>query len=240
MGANETDGEGEDVLMKKVYRILMWVFGLIGLVFLMIAIGFAAEQAVYERGAEKTQAQIVDIVYDGSGDYWPIVAYTVDGVEYEQRLNGYSSTMRVGDPVTIWYQTENPQNCRWDGMAIFPLVFGIMGGAFLLATLIVSLVSRKRSGQEEELRTYGTLVNADIATVETRRNIQANGKHPHVVVLKWDDPQSGETLLLRSDLLWKDPRPMIKERALTQLPVYIDPYQKKRYFVLTDGLEEKG
>lgn len=41
-----------------------------------------------------------------------MVSYEVDGQEMESRLSFHSSNMRIGDPITIYVNKENPLEIR--------------------------------------------------------------------------------------------------------------------------------
>jgi len=44
-------------------------------------------------------------------------------------------------------------------------------------------------------------------------------------------------LLFTSDNIWFDPEPIIHEKGITSLPVYIDPENPKNYFVSVKDIE---
>lgn len=83
-----------------------------------------------------TKAVIQDItkeIYRRSGktitDYDVYVSYTYDGTEYEDILNHYSSSMHVGDEVTIYVNPDNHSESSSGTSYVFIIIgaaFGIM------------------------------------------------------------------------------------------------------------------
>ena len=97
----------------------------------------------FKKNCSVTEAVIVDIYssYNSSDDstnYRVTVEYFVDGVLYRERLDYYSSSMRVGQYVNVYYDPENPSRMKSDPsitcalMLIFVLAFGGVGGGFLI------------------------------------------------------------------------------------------------------------
>lgn len=228
-------------IVKSFLRIFCLVFGLVGLVFFLIGAGFLAEHAAFLQRSVETDAVIAEIRpyrTDDGTSYHVYVQYAVGDDLYETRLGSYSSTMRVGQTVSVRYDPEHPGQVRGALWWLFPVIFGGIGLVFLSVLLILWLVVRKNRRQAARLLAYGTEVTARISEVQRNPNLHVNGRHPYLLICSWKNPEDGKTYLFRSGNLWFNPEPILQERRLTTLPVYIDPYDKKKYHVALDAVQQ--
>lgn len=226
---------------KTTIRILILVFGIIGLVFFLIGTGFLVEHLAFLQRSVETDAVITDIRSNYSGDgysYDVYVAYPVGDTLYEARLNAYSSSMRVGQTLPVRYDPEHPEQVRDALWWLFPCVFGGIGLIFLSVVLILWLVQRKSRRQAEHLLTYGTEITAQINEVQRNYHLRINGRNPYLLLCSWKNPDDGKTYLFRSDSLWFNPEPILQERGITTLPVYIDQYDRRKYHVALDAVQQ--
>ena len=133
----------------KILRIVATVFGLIGIVFTIIGIltFITTQKAV--KTYEPTTAEITDFDRDG----YPYVKYTVDGKEYEVRLNFSSSTMRTGQQMQIAYDPSDPYQVIESGAGAYllPGIFGFIGIIFvIISVLLIRSLLRARKRQRNE------------------------------------------------------------------------------------------
>ena len=140
------------------------VVGIVILVFAMFTGGiFAAVGTGLKENVKSIQADVDEFklnaietegliteAYDGN----TVVSYeTEDGSEYECSFNMYSSNMREGTRLTVYYQEDNPSNCavpelsigiytllskifQWVGIGIGAF-FGVFGLIFVVAGIVV-------------------------------------------------------------------------------------------------------
>ena len=112
----------------------------IGIVFLGFSIFLLAQPKVEYLSTTGTIAEIRE-EYSGSEDidHCVYVDYEVGGKKYEHaQFGSYSSSMKVGDSVTVLFNPENPEEIQAEGFEIIPYVVGgagivaILAGGFLL------------------------------------------------------------------------------------------------------------
>lgn len=221
--------------MKNVFRIFYLVFGLIGLTFCLVAGIFVAESWSFEQRSIPVTGEISRIESyrqsDGDRAHRVFVRYAVDGVVYEERLNSYSSSMREGDAVSLRVIPGQPENVRDGNWLLFPLIFGGIGLAFLIVVLVLWMVQRKKRAGQDRLLTYGVPVTARVQNVQRNGSLHVNGRNPYEVVCAWENPDDGKTYLFRSEMLWFDPEPVLGQRNIKTLTVYVDRDNVKHYYV---------
>lgn len=78
----------------------------------------------------KITGKITDIERDGYGDdetHEVYVEYEIDNQLYEDRLSYYSSTFRVGQDITLYYEEGNPTKVYAEGEEGFLKIFKVIG-----------------------------------------------------------------------------------------------------------------
>ena len=133
MEMNQYDGSMDDS-GRKLLRLGGFLFLGIGLLFFVLGSVFLAFTQRKAQVYVETQGVIVDFDRDGH----PYVAYEAQGQTYEQRSNYASSTMRLGDELTVRYDPQAPYRMEAGGaMALFlPIMFMGMGDRHNLASLL--------------------------------------------------------------------------------------------------------
>lgn len=62
--------------------------------------------------AQPVEAQIANITAGSDGDSKATVTYMIQGKEYETMLTYYSSSMHIGDVITVYIQLTTPKKQR--------------------------------------------------------------------------------------------------------------------------------
>lgn len=128
-----------DTVNKRV-ALSFLITGVFFVVFSLIAL-FSAAKAEYKS----TTATIKDIVvsYDAvneTNEYSVLVDYNANGRHYRNiELGSYSSSMKIGDTVEVFYDTENPELIHTKGGEKVPFVTlaaGLAAGAYGGYTLL--------------------------------------------------------------------------------------------------------
>ena len=130
---NQYDGSMADS-GRKLLRLGGFIFLGIGLLFFILGSIFLTFTQRRAEAYEETEGVIVGFDRDGH----PYVAYEADGQTYEQRSNFTSSTMRLGNELTIRYDPAAPYRMEAGGaMALFlPIMFMGMGGLFVVIGVV--------------------------------------------------------------------------------------------------------
>ncbi len=123
---------------KKVITLCGLIFLLVGTI-LLAALLIMQAKAIPKADRVDTTAVITDIDSHGTAKnkhYDVIVSYTADGQQYRRELGYYSSSMREGETISIYYDRNNPERISakgGDALLIFTsgfvAVFVLLGAA---------------------------------------------------------------------------------------------------------------
>ena len=127
--------------------IFSGTFGVIGLTFLAVGLGFRASQnrkrtlcsSSTEGAVSAYQSQF------GSTGLRAVYSFSIDGKPY-QYVSNYSGTanLLVGQTVTVYYDPQNIGRVYIEEdanqMRTFSRVFAILGGVFLFVALLVAVI----------------------------------------------------------------------------------------------------
>lgn len=225
-------------MKKNNSEKLIWVsFFVAGLIFFLIGAFLSTEIFNYENKIDTTGI-ITDIEsyrdIDGDVDYDVYVSYNVDGREYESKLNSYSATFYKGKEVNIYYNKEDPNKIGMKSMDFLFLIFPGIGLAFMIGGGFNLLSKNNQKKLGKKLKETGELVYANY--VKTRKNTSyaVNGVHPYNIVCEWNNPQDNKKYTFKSENIWDDPQRIIEEKNIKTVPVYINPENKKQYFMDLD------
>ncbi len=127
--------------------IFSGTFGIIGLTFLAVGLGFRASQnRKRERCSASTEGTVSAYQSSfGSSGVRAVYSFSIDGKPYSY-VSSYSGTtnLLVGQTVTVYYDPQNigqvfiEEDAR--SMRAFTRVFSILGGVFLAVALLVAVI----------------------------------------------------------------------------------------------------
>lgn len=184
----------------------------------------------------KNKVDVVGVITDiGSGT---TVSYNVDGEEHESSFSGYSSSFHVGDEIEIYYDKDDVNKIGAKSLDLLFLILPGIGSIFLLIGVIGLAVLSHKKKKEKNLRENGELVYATYSESIINRNVRVNGRCPYNIIVEWNNPEDGKKYLLKSKNIYFNPEMLIEEKKIRTFPVYIDPNNKKEYFVDVDILNE--
>lgn len=109
-----------------LFGIVFIVAGLLGLVFVIR----------FRNNATKVEATIVNIITTETNDddtsHTVIVSYNINGTEYINELNSYSSSMRRGKTTTIYVNKDNPNSITSPMADLhFIIIFSLLGAILI-------------------------------------------------------------------------------------------------------------
>ncbi len=212
------------------------IYAIVGIIFLIVGIAISVHNNNFLKNAQQTNAVIsrVEKEYykDSDGDrktkhnVW--VKYEINGKQYEELLDYYSSNMREGDTIIINYSPDDPSEIITNtGSKILDLVIIPLGsilamlGLFFILKKILSDQRRKRLIQSGECLT-GVITN-----VEINKYVTINNRHPYKAECEVIDHYSGERYLYSSDNIIGN----ISDLIGKEVTVYVDSKNKKNYYV---------
>ncbi len=215
--------------VKKTSWIIGILFLIVGITLLITGIIIFSHKREFIKNSETTKAEIVDINYTHRKKGMrrkPVVEYTVDGVKYKQVLDEFDSGMGIGDIVTVHYDPNDPNNITGGSMfvtALIPCIGGlfiVVGGAFVVSLILSNMKKIK-------LITNGDAFTGVITDVKMNMSLKINGRHPYKVECEVDDPYTSERYIYSSENITED----ISEFIGSQITVYVDKNNKKKYYV---------
>ncbi len=211
-------------------KLIGGIFSIAGALF--IAISFIALPNVFDyENKIDTVGTITNIVRRDEDDYDVYVSYSIDGVEYESKLGGYSSTYHKGKQIDIYYDKDNPKNIGVKSLDLLFLIFPFLGVLFLIVGIVIVVKSDGKKRLLQKLKETGDLVNANYIETKVNYNYTINGRNPYNIVCTWVSPEDNKKYTFVSENLWDDPSTDIQNLNITMFPVYINPQNKNQYVV---------
>lgn len=217
-----------------------FLFTIIGGIFVILGTNIVMSDLQFRKTAVEDTAIVSNIESyrdsDGDVSYNVYVDYTVSGVEYkDKKINYYTSGMSVGKEITIYYNADSPEEIRTSGEGTIGLIFVCIGSISTLIGLI--MISRKmgRIILKNNLIKNGRKIDADIEEIELNTSYSVNRRNPFVIICKWTDDK-GKTYFCKSENIWQDPNPIIEEKKITKLSVYVDENNYNKCYVSVDEI----
>ena len=147
---------------------------------------------------------------NGSGNFFPVFEYQVNGQTYIERSDTGSNPSKYvdGQPLTL---TVNP---KYPAQFLAPDLMSQFGNSLILFALsfVFSLVGGwsfyamvTNSNKKKWLSTNGMVVVAKVISVGLDNSIEVNGKSPYRIRAQWQDPATKVVHLFKSDMIWFDP-----------------------------------
>ncbi len=218
--------------------ILFIVFGLI---FFAVCLGLVLETKKFAETAQETTAVVYDVQTHRvrrnkkyRTEYDVYVQYQVDGVTYNQELNGGNASMKEGKKITVYYDPENPRDVRSStnaGAQGFAMIFSLV---FVAVGVGIGVVPAVKASKRKKLRETGEQGTAMIISVELDRKVKINKRHPYKAQCEFTDPVTGEKFLYSSESVMDD----ISHLQGQLVTVYYDPYDRSKYYVDLDSADE--
>lgn len=184
---------------RKMRSVFLLTFGGIGLVFLLLGLGFLWYFQSETADMLKVSGTIIDFIRDGD----PLVAYTLGGETYTMEGGTSSSNQHLGSPYEVYADPADPQHAMDHTFQLIGYVFSGIGGLFLLIGVILFLVLGAAAQNREALLGYGRRVIATVTSVDMIRSVSYGSAHPCVITAACTHPLTGQTVQVKSHQVWK-------------------------------------
>lgn len=215
---------------KSIGNYLVWfIFLFIGTIFLIISF-FLYKRVFNYQNVTTTKGVITDIVYKNDNNL-VYVNYFVNGIEHESKLNGYSSSFKVGKEIDIYYNNDNPDKIGVKSLDYVFLLFPFFGLLFTIISAVGIAINLKKKDLQEWLINNGDIIYADYISTDINKSYTINGKHPYNILCRWIDPIDNKEYVFKSNNIWENVDNIIKYKKIKQFKVYIDSNNKKKYYV---------
>ena len=229
-------------------RLLYWVprlFAGTGVLLLAAAAVTAFLTYRFIADSERADGTVVDLresydSEDNTTSYYPVVRFeTAEGrpVRFESKV---STSDDVGDTVEVLYDPDDPEDAKLAGFLnlwFLSLILGALGAVFTGVGGYIAHRTRTPSREDIKwLRRHGRRVQGRSPRV-VEGDIVVGEETPFRIVIDVHEPMRGPPRALKSDYVWFDPTPHLKDRETVD--VYIDPEDLERYYVDVSFLPSK-
>lgn len=211
------------------YILFCGLFGFIGIILSVTGILiFRHNQKFYETAMPAT-AKIIDFKRDNLDDSaHTIVEYTANGKIFRGELNYYSTGMKYGDRLSIYYNPQNPLDIKTKESSLLLLaIFIFMGMIFTGIGLGVGIYMYHQKSKISRLKQRGTRILAEIVELQENTNLSMNSSHPLIVTCRYVAP-NGKVYFFTNKSVW------LKTEELptgSKIPVFIDKNNPSNYYV---------
>lgn len=217
-------------MKKNKLNNLIWIiFFCIGVV--NIILGLIIYSTIFNiPNKVETKGYITRIYSNNNRNGEIYVSYIVDEKEYENKINGYSSTFYVGKELDIYYDKNNPNRVGVKSLDMLFLLFPGIGLIFLIIGGIGIFVNLNKRRLNNRLKANGKLVYANYVNTILNTSVSINGRNPYKIICEWTNPEDNKKYTFKSDNIWVNPEITINYGNI-QLPVYVNLKNCKQYYV---------
>ncbi|MBN2834517.1 MAG: DUF3592 domain-containing protein [Candidatus Delongbacteria bacterium] len=222
----------------KSFSIFGTIFGLIGIIMLILCVYFIFDTKEFIKISKITKGTIVDFYESESKDsdgyvtisYFPIVEYFDDnGDLYDYKSSSNTTDLTTGRIVDVRYNPADPRDARiasdFSDMWAGSLVTGIIGVVFTFLGTLFYFIGTSEKRRAKKALSYTKIIEARISGVELNTSIRVNGAHPFRLLAEWKDDRTNEIYEFKSSNLWFNPEPYIDREFVT---IKADPHNIKK------------
>lgn len=112
------------------------------------------------------------------------------------------------------------------------MVFTVLGGVFLLTTVILLLFSTAKRRKLQRIVSEGRYLWGQISDVVVNQAIRVNGRNPYNVLVRYEDPHGNLHLFRSGNLKTYPDRSVIGK----QVRVYYENESYKHYYIDLEGV----
>lgn len=229
-------------IQNNFWSFFFGIFATVGTIMGFVFFSQTYRQYLLRTEGVQAEGEVIDVRWGSEGGSSPTIAFaTEQGERIVYQSNVYTSPpeYEVGDPVTLWYDPNNPQRVMLGGAdswlvvlitGIFFLIFGGIGYGGLLRRYF-------NNKHKNWLLQNGTPVDATFSEVRYVGNLKVNGRSPYVIIGQWRDPATHTVYTFESDYIWYNPEQFLDRKALR---VLIDPKNPADYTMDVSFLPEAG
>ena len=215
---------------KAVNKLVDLPFVIAGIIFVISGIFLFKNTKDFMTNATKTSGVISDIVC--TDDNCKVtVEFSVGSMKYTGELKEYSSLMKKGNTIIIYYDPQNPDNFKENVSYTISYVFIGIGSLVSAAGLYVMIKTNLKYKKYTNVKVTGIKIEAKIVSIEIDNSVSKSGVNPYYVTCVGVNPVTRDEEIYRSEDIWFDVRKIIDDNHLEVLPVYIDVLNLSNYYV---------
>ena len=210
------------VIFKNVFAAVGTIFLLVGSVFSGVGTAMTVNDQYFRKNGISTEATIEMIHGEDVR-----IRYETDGATFVGPLGYYSSSMREGDSIPIYYDSNNPARIHASSSSAISVVFLSTGLLLLVCGGSLVIYTLMKGRRDRWLLENGTRIQAKVTGVEINRNVSSNYRHPYRVIGQYQMPD-GSTREFYSEDIWYDPTDVMASDTVT---VCLDPEDDTKYYM---------
>lgn len=165
--------------MRKVFKILGLVFGLIGLLMIVGGCIFYFVNKSYEKRFEFTEGRIVSVTSYGDDQHDVKVEYTIMindvSTTLQNEINYFSSSMRVGDKIKIFYSLDNINKIYYQEFTS-AIVFLCIGFVLSIVGIVLFILFVIKNNKVKRLLSDGKKITCQIVSIDENYHIMINNR----------------------------------------------------------------
>ena len=238
------------IFIGSVFTILGGIFVIIGFNFIINNISFQAEAVSIEGVITNIETERYR---NNKGEtrtrYNVSIDYEVNGVKYENRINEYRSSMRIGDEITLYYLPDAPWIVR-TGLkndTVGGAFFAGIGSIFFVIGIIFIINMVKKSALKKYLIQHGKMIYAKVTSVETDTTVftsagtgnRGGPRHYPYSFIKCSVICHVTDEIKATYKSWSVKDDNLGSYIGKQVKVYLHPSDNKKYFVDLEDLMSK-
>ena len=101
------------------------------------------------------------------------------------------------------------------------------------------MIGNMAEQNKKNLKNNGNVVVANYLKTSINYTVSYNREHPYNIECEWKNNADGNIYFFKSENLWINPEPIIKERNIKTFNVYTDKKKMKKYYVDVSSVTDK-
>lgn len=216
---------------------IKYIFALIGAGMLVGAFFLFTGTQDFLKTAKTTQGTVVDLISSRSSDsvtYAPLIEFnTTDNsrIEFVSSNSSSPPSYSRGESVEVLYQESSPESAKINSffsLWLGTIIVGVLGLIFFLIGMSIIIFGVSKSKMIKQLKATGTPILANFQSVQKNTSYEVNGKNPYQIITQWQNPNTSEIHVFKSENIWFDPTMHIESDKIS---VLIDSQDPKKYFM---------
>lgn len=158
------------------------------------------------------------------------VQYVVEGEVIISEVSVILPKYQVNDSVDVYYQSLDRTSCRIDTGTSYLFTAGIISAVLIILGLFILIKDSIKASRIEKLMVESAPVDAVIYQVFVDSKLVIGKKKPFRIKLYKKNAMGTKDIYI-SESFWENPLPIIHERRIETLPVYVNSKNPKIHFV---------
>lgn len=214
----------------------------LGVIALGVMIALTMRMSWIKQEMIETESEIISIERYGDDNNEVMISYVYENMTYTAKSSFYSSSMRIGDYITIYIDPTNPAKIYQVDRFFYTFFPGIFAFVFLAIGTPTFLHAFKTSRLRKRLMENGKKVIGTIVEVHTnyRSTMTINNRRYHktTITCRLDEDYSLIERTFKSRF-WT-PQEMLIQPNESDVDIWVDTENPNIYFVDTDNIRNKS